>query len=166
MEIWVGKNYQTSKNKILVLGESWYGQEVSIAEYISKWAAREIKDTTFSRIFNAGSGSHTSKATESELLDFWHTIVFYNYVVGTVGETRSHRPTKMQYEFSESSLNLILKQFAPDGVWVLGKEQSHYSVPVIESLCLPYEVVAHPTSFGLKAKVLQNSWRTILEKTA
>lgn len=165
-EIWVGNNYQKSKNRIFILGESWYGQEVSLAEYIPQWAAHKIRDSTFSRIFNSGSGSKTSKASEYEILDFWHTIVFYNFVIGTVGDTRSHRPTKAQYESSKLPLSSVLNRLTPKGIWVLGKEQAQYSVPVIESLGYNYEVVAHPTSFGLKAEVLQNSWQVLQEKVA
>jgi hypothetical protein len=166
IEIWVGSNYKESTRKTLVLGESWYGTECSLNEYIPQWAARKIRDNTFSRIFNAGSGLHTSTATEHEILEFWKKIVFYNYVVGTVGDTRSHRPTKNQYESSKPQLASVLQEYKPQGIWVLGKEQAQYSVPIIQESGFAYEVVAHPTSLGLKASVLQESWQALQAKIA
>lgn len=163
-EIWIGQDYEVSGKRILVLGESWYGQLESLSDYIPKWAAGKIRDNTFSRIFNAGSGSHTSKAAEHEILQFWNSIAFYNFVVGTVGDTREHRPTKEQYESSKGPLRLVLEGLKPKGVWILGKGQAAYSEQVVRDMRLAYEVVAHPTSFGLKAEMLRQSWLLLHER--
>lgn len=162
-EVWVGQDYEASEKRILILGESWYAQLESLSEYIPKWAAKKIRDNTFSRIFNASSGFHTSKAKEQEILRFWNSIAFYNFVVGTVGESRKHRPTKVQYEISRTSLQSVLEVLKPKGVWILGRGQAEYSMPIVSAMGLKHEVVAHPTSYGLKAVVLKDSWLSLQE---
>jgi len=154
LNIWIGKNYCDSSQRILVLGESWYDELVSLPDYINGWAAGKPVDATFSRIFNSGSGSHTSRADYAERIEFWNSIAFYNFVLGSVGPTRKYRPTKSHYETAQPQLRVVLNQYKPLGVWILGTGQAEYSAPIMAELNIPYETVPHPTSYGLKAEVL------------
>jgi hypothetical protein len=163
-DAWIGNGYASSPQRILVLGESWWGDLAELTEYIPKWAARRIADHTFSRIFNAGSGLHTSKATGQQRLAFWHTIAFCNFVTGTVGDARSDRPTPAQYKSAALSLPSVLRALAPQRVWVLGLGQAEYSLPVVNLLRIAHETVPHPTSYGLKAEVLRSSWLALCER--
>lgn len=160
-DVWLGRDYHLPEHRVLILGESWYGEVEALETFIPKWAARQLTDATFSRLFNACSGARAETATEGERLDWWHRVAFYNFVTGTVGDTRSSRPTRAQYEAARAPLAAVLAELRPAGVWVLGKEQSAYSAPVITDHGTVYEVAPHPTSYGVRSEVLCSSWRAI-----
>lgn len=153
--IWVGSNY--SQNRIFVLGESWYGDYADNTDvgYVTNYLNGQQIDRMYTRMANACKLSPT---------DFWHQIIFTNFVQ-KVGQTRKDRPTKIRYLDARSRLEELLRLHKPRGVWVLGKEQSEYSSPVIAKVGIPYEVSAHPTSFGLTNEALGNSWNALLRRS-
>ena len=154
--IWIGSTY--SQNRIFVLGESWYGDYADNTDvgYVTNYLNGQQIDRMYTRMANACKLSRT---------DFWHQIIFTNFVQ-KVGQTRKDRPTKIQYLEARSRLEELLRLHKPRGVWVLGKEQSEYSSPVIAKAGIPYEVSAHPTSFGLTNEALGNSWNALLRISA
>lgn len=158
--IWIGDNYQRSALKILILGESWYGEDKSLAIAIREWASGE-KDATFRRIFKAARGKDSKNATEEEKLEFWHSISFYNFI-DSVGPTRQYRPTAKHYESAKLRLVSVLMDYKPKAVWILGKGQALHSKSIITDFGMRAVVTAHPTSFGLKNKDLADSWNELL----
>jgi hypothetical protein len=163
-DLWLGSSYGLPQHRVLVLGESWYGDVDPLIEYIPKWAAFKLKDATFARIFNAASGLDTATATATQRLDWWHTVAFYNFVPGSVGRSRDSRPTRAHYLSAAEPLELLLEEIGPAGVWIFGIEQSAYSAPIIAHHAIPYEVAPHPASYGLKRRTLQVSWQSLLAK--
>ena len=151
--IWIGDNYQ--QDRIFVLGESWYGDYVdnTDAGYVALYLDGKLKDSMYTRMANAcGLSRH----------EFWHRIAFTNFVQ-RVGDTRDDRPTKAMYEEAKMRLEKLLIQLPPSGVWVLGKEQSEYSGPIISKAGIPFAVTPHPTSYGLTNVKLGESWLKLME---
>jgi len=141
-----------------VLGESWYGDFpddlVTDDGYIRAYLAGRVTDAMYTRIANA---------CDLERKEFWESIMFTNFVQ-CVGATRDCRPKTEQYISACPRLAHLLDDHAPHGVWILGLEQSAYSAPVVARTGIPYEVSAHPTSFGMNKATLGASWKALLEK--
>jgi hypothetical protein len=152
--IWIGPNY--AAQRILVLGESWYGSWADNTDhgYIALYLAGKLQDGMYTRMANA---TGLSKA------DFWNGIAFTNYVQRT-GDSREDRPTPMAYEHARTRLRALVETLQPKGVWILGKEQAAYSQNVLLELGVPSEVTAHPTSYGLSNALLGQSWARLLER--
>ncbi|MES2598484.1 MAG: hypothetical protein V4662_24325 [Verrucomicrobiota bacterium] len=165
-DIWIGSRYDVSEKRIFVLGESTYGSDPVLVDYIPTWIRRQVRDTTFSRIFNGFSGNHTSRATDADRETFWSRIAFYNFVTRSVGPTREHRPTGADYSAAQTSLEAVLRRHSPAAVVILGTEQAQYSVPVVERLGICYVVTRHPTSYRLQTKVLTDAWNEVLGLTS
>lgn len=153
--IWTGANYD--KLRILVLGESWYGDYIdnSDAGYIRMYLDGALTDSMYSRMANACGLSRN---------DFWNGIAFTNFVQ-RIGDTRSCRPTTDDYQQAKARLVALLQHQKPKGVWILGIEQSKYSASVIEEMGISYEITAHPTSYGLSNAKLGASWHNLVSKT-
>ena len=160
-DIWIGSNYYASAKRVLVLGESTYGSDPPLVDYIPTWIRRQVRDTTFSRIFNAFSGTHTNVATDEEREGFWSKIAFYNFVSRSVGPTRKHRPSDTDYRAAQEPLHSVLQQYAPTGVLILGVEQARYSQPIVRRLGVHSIVTPHPTSYGVSTKVLADAWNRL-----
>lgn len=159
--IWIGPNY--SNRRVFVLGESWYGDytedRVTDDGYIRAYLEGRQPDSMYSRMANACMGDKSLQARR----DYWHGVMFTNFVQ-RVGATRDRRPSAEQYRDAGVRLTRLLKEHAPRGVWILGREQARHSEPVVEAAGIPVEVTAHPTSFGVKHATLRASWNALLEK--
>ncbi|MCF1190109.1 hypothetical protein LRR18_00820 [Mangrovimonas sp. AS39] len=131
---WIGKHYQTGgiyNKKILILGESHYGTEedkwfnedltiLSIQQKIGEAPGEEgkfYKKAFHTNIFKAFNEKPT---TTKNLIDFWHSVSFFNYVQGSVGEKARQRPKGDDWS---NSLNAVKKTFdilKPEVIVVLG----------------------------------------------
>jgi hypothetical protein len=165
-DIWIGFKFHAPTNGVLILGESTYGDDPPLREYVPLWIRRQVRDTTFTRLFNACSGSHTSRASEEQRGAFWHGIAFYNFVEQSVGPTRRHRPTPSHYKNATEAFRRVVERHHPRGVLILGTGQAEYSQPVLDPLSIPLVVTRHPTSWGLPTKVLTSAWNELRTKIA
>lgn len=155
---WIGSRYAEPENRLLILGESWYGDEIPLTRYVPEWCSKVVTDALFSRLFNACSGYRTERASIDQRLGWWQQIAFCNFVPGTVGTSRSNRPTSSQFQAGEARLGQLLSQLKPRGVWILGKEQSEYSAPVAKELRINVQVSPHPASYGVRTATLAAAW--------
>jgi hypothetical protein len=160
-DIWIGSRYGASDQRVLVLGESTYGSDPPLAEYIPMWIQRAVRDTTFARIFNAFSGTHTSRASITEREAFWAGIAFYNFVTCSVGPTRNCRPTIHDYRGGQAILETVLEQYHPTAVLILGREQAYFSEPVVARFGIRSVTTEHPASYGLRSQVLSTAWQDL-----
>ncbi len=155
--IWVGPDF--SKMKIFVLGESWYGnypEDLATDDgYIQAYLEGRVPDRMYTRMANA---------CDMTPKEFWGSSMFTNFVQ-RVGATRDHRPSTEQYKAAQPRLGCLLNEHRPRGVWILGIEQSTYSAPVVEAAGIPFEITAHPTSYGLKNATLGASWNALIKKS-
>ncbi len=163
MDVWIGDYYARSPARILILGESWYANVEPLAVYVPRWARGEINDYTFSRLFNGASGLHTERATQAQRLAWWNGIAFYNFVPGTVGNSRSDRPTRAAFIAARDPLTAVLDRLRPQGVWIIGKQQAEHSADVVRLFGAAYEVTPHTASYGLSSAALATSWANLLQ---
>jgi hypothetical protein len=156
--IWIGSSF--AKTCTFVLGESWYGEYkgdlVTDAGWIQAYLAGEVADGMYSKIANATGLSRSA---------FWESVMYTNFVQ-FVGSAATSRPTTAMYRDAQPRLSRILREHRPLRVWVLGTEQSAYSVPVISGEGITYEVAPHPRRPGVTNQQLGNSWATLQEGRA
>lgn len=166
MNVWIGDEYGRDRRRILVLGESWYGPVEPLEDYVPRWCRRELNDYMFARLFNVASGSNTSKAGYARRREWWDRIAFCNFVAGSVGATRADRPIVADFVGAAKGLGEILGRVAPRGVWVVGKEQAAYSLPVVRSFGAAVEVTRHTSSRGLTSADLAASWERLVRSVS
>ena len=118
----------------------------------------------FARLFNAASGFHTARATLAQRLAWWNGLAFYNFVPGTVGDSRDTRPSAKMLVASKAPLREVLNRLSPKGVWIVGKEQAEYSADVVRTFGAACEVTAHTASYGLSSAALAASWQGLLQR--
>lgn len=164
MDLWVGPGYAGTPHKVLLLGESTYGDDGGLTACISRWIHRDVRDFTFARLFNLLSGHRTESATVAQRMAFWHDISFYNFVPGNVGPTNASRPTAKHWRSGEQPLRDMLARLQPDAVLILGKEQAGYSKPIVAAAQTRHIAVPHPCARGLgvAAEILAG-WRALRE---
>ena len=154
--IWIGSAYQDSSPRVLILGESDYGGTDPLVTYVPQWLDKKHPDYSFARISNT-FGRPLTRDT------FWHQIAFYNFVPGMVGESRNDRPTKSMYQRAQTILPDVLNYLKPDGVLILGIEQSEYSQPVLNDHGIAHAVSPHPAARGLKNERLTAAWDNFIQ---
>lgn len=165
VDVWVGSSYGLTERKLMLLGESWWGETEPLKVAIERWAGDEQADATFSRLFNTCSGTRRENASYNERMAFWNSIAFYNFVQGSLGATRKSRPSSKQFQAAVPAFENVLHSLKPRGVWIIGRSQSEYSSPVLSRLKVPFEVVNHPSS-GICHERFYGSWRTLLAKVS
>ena len=122
--------------------------------YIRAYLDDKLSDAMYTRMANAcGLARH----------EFWQSVMFTNFVQ-RVGDTRKSRPKPSHYEAAGERLERILVEHAPRGVWILGMEQARHSAQIVERAGIPYEITAHPTSYGLMNAKLGSSWDALVER--
>lgn len=155
-EVWIGEHYE--RERILVLGESWYGD----------YGEDRNTDRGYVRAYVNGQqadGMYTKMAQACGLSreEYWQAIAFTNFAQW-VGEFRTDRPTRMAYEAAVPRLQTLLSTLKPKGVWILGKGQGTYSGPVVHAAGIPFVVTKHPTSVGLTSAELGASWHQLRQE--
>ena len=163
IDIWVGLNYAAAERRVMILGESWWGELERLAGAIERWARDEQADATFSRIFNTCSGTRRERASYDERMAFWNAIAFYNFVQGSLGATRKSRPSGTQFKSAMPAFEKVLKSLSPTCVWIVGVGQSKYSSTVLRQLNIPFEVARHPSS-GVSHEKFHGSWRSLVAR--
>ncbi len=156
-DLWVGREFTSTK--VLVLGESWYGDPIPLLRYIPAWIAGSERDALFSRLYRA---SRHSSATTDEVgcrASFWNSLAFTNFVPGTVGAVRRNRPSVTHFRTGQPYLSDVLARLQPANVLILGIEQGRYAAPVCQSAHVPSCIIPHPTGYGVRSSVIQDAYR-------
>ncbi|MGH2523664.1 MAG: hypothetical protein ACRDH2_14265 [Anaerolineales bacterium] len=157
---WIGEQY-ASGHRTLVLGESFYGSfPEAIATddgYIRAWLAGElppgIREILYPRLANAVGPSRDA---------FWHGVAFTNFIIASVGPSRASRPTEAMYQAARVRLARVLAELRPARVWVIGKEQSAHSGPVIDEASIAWTWVRFPLSApAMTHKELGARWQAL-----
>ena len=126
---WIGENYKkgVKGKKILILGESHYGEKGAEYDNFTKEVVKEVGISKsiayFTKIAKSilllGSNESISHKQKEK---FWHSVAFYNYVQCFVGEGPRERPTTEMWESSKKPFIEILNTLYPDIVVVFGCE--------------------------------------------
>ncbi len=123
---------QYGSSRVLVLGESWYGDYegdlVTDAGYIAAYLADQQVDRMYSKMANA-SGLGKKR--------FWELVAFTNFVQ-RVGDTLNCRPTRQQYLDAQDRLRRVLSELKPKGV-LPTRPVFWYAWPTYDILCSDFK---------------------------
>jgi len=146
---WIGKNYENTgynRKKILILGESHYSKckycgvsnckikdrkpsinnkckerTYLINKYLEFLKGNEEKERWFNTYTNFSKAFLGFNCNNDSIIDFWNSILFYNYVQEPlIGP--SNRPTKKMFKNAEKPFFEILKKYNPGIIIVWGVE--------------------------------------------
>lgn len=154
--VWIPEGWHQKSPRILILGESGYGdfgEYQSCGAWVAAYLKGDVTDRMYTKVANAsGMGKDA----------FWRSVAFFNFVEH-VGGGRDVRPTRELYEAAKQSLDVMLSTLQPNAVWVWGKEQGKYSAEVIARHGIAFEIVAHPSGFfpGGFYDVVGASWKRL-----
>jgi hypothetical protein len=121
-------NYNVQVPKILVLGESHYGEQVNYTPewtrgVVKAWALGEEGTTRyFTTIAKILSGKAYERISQEEKKTIWQQVAFYNYVQRFVDEKTVKRPTEKMWVEAEEPFQKVMDSLKPDIVIVAGKE--------------------------------------------
>lgn len=185
----VGKNYETKGYnglKLLILGESHYCKDWGNCIKCGKLSNRDDCNSftinvidnkyfaykkgggefegwmnTYTRFANVFLGDQVDNGT---LIDFWDSVIFYNYVQSSTSGPRKS-PTHEQFLESEKALNEVLQKYNPDliivwgnrlwdalgnGRWgidyVLGDKNQRFYYFKVEEVEIPAFRIYHPST--------------------
>lgn len=136
----VGKNYEKGFNgvKLFILGESHYcGEKCEICGKQSNNDCSDFTIKVLSRYINykKGNGEHedwmrtftrfTNVLLEEQvdnetLIDFWDSVIFYNYVQSSTEGPRIS-PTSQQFKEGKDAFIEVLEEYKPDLILVWGE---------------------------------------------
>jgi len=125
---WVGKNYDKGgiyKKRILILGESHYGTakdnwfnenltRLTIQEKIGEAPGEPNKFYKKAFHTNIFKAFNDKPVNNKNLTDFWHSVSYFNYVQGSVGEKPRMRPTKQDWDNSFEPVMKTINILEPD----------------------------------------------------
>ena len=144
----VGKNYEHkgfNGLKLLILGESHYcGEDCESCGDISNNECADFTKTVIHGFINYKRGNEdhadwmrtftrftnvllNDKVDNETLIDFWDSVVFYNYVQSSTNGPRIS-PTSLQFEKSKNAFIEVLEVYKPDLILVWG-ERLWYNLP-------------------------------------
>lgn len=124
---WVGKNYHSGGifgTRVLALGESHYEwkpnalNENTTLDLIQEQANGEDPYPFWTKIAIAFLNRKPSK---SDKYEFWHSVMFYNYIQCSVGNGPRIRPKREMWDKSENAFREILLVHQPRCIIVLGE---------------------------------------------
>lgn len=172
----IGKDYRNQKFRILILGESHYFGEEDMQlfhknnkhPHITNITQNVVKNyiqykqgkapfhrwmNTFTRFSNATEGKTLSN---SETVDFWERIAFYNFVQFPISGPRI-APTAEQFVQSKETFKKVLKDLNPHLVvfwgfrlWQNFDKSQHKNINGIDYLSYdrdyPIYILPHPSS--------------------
>lgn len=126
-EPWVGDLYWKSSPKVLVLGESHYGnQERNYPRFtidVVRQMAIEGRGAFFTKITKVLLGKPKQPVSPAEKRALWDRIAFYNYIQELIAEApRSSRPTQAMWQQARSPFVQVMNRLQPDILVVMGTE--------------------------------------------
>jgi hypothetical protein len=148
-EPWIGSRYKHNNRfgvRILVLGESHYGEETetrptATTDVVRRYAQRE-RYPFFTKVSKVLLGLDSETWLDNRARgDVWEDIAFYNYIQGFVSEDSRVRPSAEMWSAAKAPFLQMLKDLDPNVVLVLGKELGAHLPPIperIEVCCIQH----------------------------
>ena len=152
---WVGDNYKNENPKILVLGESHYGnadanKEIFTQNVIKSLALRiQGRHRFFTMVAKTLLDKTNYLLNDDDSKELWNKVSFYNYIQDFVGDKSRTRPQEYMWKEARKPFQEVLEMLNPDIIIVTGKELGNYIKRDIENFenkifCF----WSHPSGFG------------------
>lgn len=152
--IWVPPGWRENPGRILVLGQSGYGDDGPLngsAKWIPAYVAGKVPDHTYDMV---------TAALKMSRAEFFGKVAFVNFVYKSGIEARDDAPIAW-FRQARAPLAELLKTLRPAAGWIWGTgKNAPHSGPVFKSLGIPFEVASHPSRGSHEAR--RASWNRLL----
>ncbi len=134
---WVGEKYDSNGifgKKIMILGQSHYGhcseeERMFTNNVLSGYLNSGESVSSELRTFKVFERSLYGKETNlNDRRSIWESLIFYNYVQNSVGDSAGVAPKKKDYIESEDAFFQVLEKYRPEYVIVWGTS-TWYNLP-------------------------------------
>ncbi|SHK16271.1 hypothetical protein SAMN02745216_02988 [Desulfatibacillum alkenivorans DSM 16219] len=119
---WVGSQYGTGKDRILLLGESHYADRKPSPSFTidltQEYIDGELRHRYWTQIMQVVSGK---RHWDIDKHSFWHEVAFYNFIQDVVGDSAGKPPTSQLIENSVVPFFEVLSELKPTHLLVLSK---------------------------------------------
>lgn len=119
---WIGDRYGEQSPRLLLLGESHYGEGADQADATIKLTRQFVEGDMNHRFWTSTMKIVEGPDCPMDRGEFWNGVAFYNYVQQSVGANAGDRPTPKQFRDSEAAFFQVLDDVKPDAILVLGTE--------------------------------------------
>jgi|SRR5579885_2739419 len=145
---WVGKNYGTASRRLLILGESHYGDDDESQDFTRRLTKEIVRGHTTGRFWTQIAQTLTGKSRwDIDRKEFWNSVSFYNYVQEIVGGAARIAPTAEMFHRSESAFFEVLDQLKPTHLIATGR-RLWYQMPRLVDENLKFYVAGQPYQYG------------------
>jgi hypothetical protein len=154
---WIGNLYKANNRfgtRILVLGESHYGDESETKQTVTTEVVRRLaqdeRHPFFTKVSKVLLGCYENTwLNDEERAEVWEHVAFYNYIQGFVSTDARVRPTAEMWKNSREPFFQIVRELHPQLILVLGIELGRNIPPVNGGIEVC--VIQHPsTGFSYK----------------
>lgn len=129
---WIGGWYTSAPlgKRLMLLGESMYTSNTGVYpddELVKLIGAAANGDTRwrfYGRAFHVIIGKKRSGATPEEVRNFWHSVLFHQYVQKPVIGRPKDRPTDEMWAAAPDYLRHVVAVHRPEAIVVFGKKLS------------------------------------------
>lgn len=119
-EPWKGDRYNEQPHRLLLLGESHYGDSAEHADATIKNTKEFVRGEWNPRFWTNVTAAVLGKpSTIEERPDFWDTVAFYNYVQRSAGSWWGIAPNREMFRRSEGAFYQVLDLLKPHAILVL-----------------------------------------------
>lgn len=119
---WVGSNYFTDQDRILLLGESHYSNKKETGDFTSR-LLNDVATSAFLHPYFTNTMQTVQGRPHAEInrWEFWNRVAFYNYIQELVGDRPGIAPTSRMLLDAEAPFHTVLNQLRPKYILVLSK---------------------------------------------
>ena len=137
---WIGLDFARQPHRILLLGESYYGQHLGDLEHDQVWIQAVLQGYIADEFFLV-TPRHLGESPHS----FWHRHMFTNFVIDPLATNNTKRPTTAQLRASEPRLEALIERHSIAGILCLGKTHSAAAARVAKRRGIAIAATNHPT---------------------
>lgn len=151
---WIGPDYYRSGLnglRLLILGESHYGTPEKERRDFTKDVVRRLglrmegKHRFFTITAKVVLGRGKDGVSKSEMVNFWNSVAFYNYIQSIVPKARKS-PSRVMWLAGKAPFLDTISELRPDAVLVLGEKMGKDYLSQYAERIPPYCWITHPSS--------------------
>jgi hypothetical protein len=117
---WVGDDFKNRPQRLLILGESHYGEYAKTGDATIKMTEEYLSgDINYAFWTNIQNVVSPVPLIKSERAAFWQSVAFYNYVQESAGPTAGIAPSDTAFKNSKGAFFTVLDRLKPHVILVL-----------------------------------------------
>jgi hypothetical protein len=146
---WVGPAYANSVPRLLILGESHYGDPSDDPETTRRLTDEYLRGKWNHRFWTQiGQVVSGRRYSETDRAEIWKPWAFYNYVQVIVADSARQAPSREMFENAEGAFWEVLDSLRPTHLLVLGISRLWPAMPPVDEEGLSFICAGNSQPFG------------------